>query len=1401
MLSRHLNYNLHAKVCSTLGFLLTSLYSFGQPIVSSFAPLTANVGASITIDGSGFNSTASNNVVYFGSVKATTISSASANQLVVAVPNGAAHQPIRVINTSTGLMGASSAKFVPKYSGSSTAFTTSKFTLSSITSSTSPSVSGMGSTSTSSYVRRSSGIGDFDGDGKVDVVVIDYSNSQIAIFKNGTSSGTIAAGNFTKTTVSTAANPRDIEVIDINNDGKLDILVSCSTNLANNKISVLINNGTSSISFATKQDFSVTTGLHLLKSFDANNDGKMDIIGATRNNDTIIVYSNNMSLPTSTVSFTATPKFISVGASGLYDIDYGDLNNDGFTDIVAAQYSSTTSNSAIRIFINSTTSATPSFNSALSLSVGSSVYSVKTGDLNLDGKLDLIVGTYNTTTGYVYQNNYASGTFATSNLSKVSITNFNSSGTKLRTWAIDVADFDGDGVPDILTSSYASSTSYLTVIKNTNTANSTLVSSKFTSTNKISGTSSLGLYANVLCVDIDLDGKVDVVSNSDSKIHFLKNAMVASASLNAVTSTESTVSGSNFKVVWESSTAGAISKLFTAKFSNFATEKISIKQSSSASGWQISFDSLNYSNLSTSLICVAPTSGSTSQKMYVKYTGTTAGMYTTTLVFQMANSSCASPSGSTYTFVCSTDVKSYVYKWNGSKGADLSSSNNFYPAKSGSTSNDKITIDAGDSAEVTVGSNNNCKHLKIAEGTELKLRCTKAGGAKIVIDSMLEIDSGATMTVVGADTMTFEMAPGAKAHIRGHFNTESDGSSKTKVHFKGGGEVHFGDNFTVGANTHVKFSHSSDKHVHFDGDDQVVEGDGELEFDEHCHVHFGGGKSGQRCQLDKEIKCKGKITIEDGEELASDAPLGNTENDWKNWSPKLKLTHDGKNQGKIGTLGTGSTITGGVHWEMYNSAVRSYRTVAFPLKNGLNLSQITDNLAISGNASGANRDSINTSCSYCVASCYRWDEPTSNWVAYVSGDNPNIVPLGQGILLFFRGMALNGLGDPMASANAGSVDIKGQINTGTTTVNLSFAGSGLLKGYNLVGNPFPANIDFTLLTRNSVANKFLIFDPQAKNYNIWDKSTGTLSRSGTNDFVNGTAANSSIIEAGASFFAVATASNASITFDETDKSDLNPNTSAFKVTPEKLNCNQLKVKLSYENNTKPYLDENLVEWDALYENVKPDFDEYDLNKLYGGYVGIGSVNSKDEWMGVDRRPFTESQIQSVPLKIKTIDKTTHRFSFRSCELDTQYKVKIVDKQLKKEQIVRDSGFYTFEVAASDTFKENRFDLVIERLFDPEFADVEDIQTKDVGSFNSGQISIYPVPVTGGVMHLHGVEGNVIKEFKIIDLQGQEVFGIQSQKEVIGSKITLPTGIKSGMYMIKIKSVKSDYVQKVLISNE
>src|SRR5258708_4657666 len=76
------------------------------PTISSFSPTSGPVGTTVTITGSNFNTTASNDVVYFGGVKAT-VSSATATTLKVVVAAGSTYQPISVLNTVNNLAGYS----------------------------------------------------------------------------------------------------------------------------------------------------------------------------------------------------------------------------------------------------------------------------------------------------------------------------------------------------------------------------------------------------------------------------------------------------------------------------------------------------------------------------------------------------------------------------------------------------------------------------------------------------------------------------------------------------------------------------------------------------------------------------------------------------------------------------------------------------------------------------------------------------------------------------------------------------------------------------------------------------------------------------------------------------------------------------------------------------------------------------------------------------------------------------------------------------------------------------------------------------------------------------------------------------------------------------------------------
>ncbi len=74
-------------------FILFSLIAKAQPTIASFSPASGAIGTSVTIIGTKFNTTASNNIVYFGGAKAI-VSIASATSLTAIVPLGANYEYI-----------------------------------------------------------------------------------------------------------------------------------------------------------------------------------------------------------------------------------------------------------------------------------------------------------------------------------------------------------------------------------------------------------------------------------------------------------------------------------------------------------------------------------------------------------------------------------------------------------------------------------------------------------------------------------------------------------------------------------------------------------------------------------------------------------------------------------------------------------------------------------------------------------------------------------------------------------------------------------------------------------------------------------------------------------------------------------------------------------------------------------------------------------------------------------------------------------------------------------------------------------------------------------------------------------------------------------------------------------
>jgi ELWxxDGT repeat protein len=212
-------------------------------------------------------------------------------------------------------------------------------------------------------------IGDFNGDGKLDLVGADYSQNNISILL-GNGSGSFSG----TTTFNVGSNPRAIATGDFNSDGKLDVVTA---NLGGNNISLLLGNGNGGFAGATNFSLPLLGGSNDLAVADINGDGKLDLVTANLGNNTVSVLLGN-----GNGSFNNATNF-AVGNSPL-KIEIGDFNGDGKLDLITKN--SGTSNN-ISVLLGD---GRGNVGDATNFSTGSDSRSIGLGYFNGDNKLDFV---------------------------------------------------------------------------------------------------------------------------------------------------------------------------------------------------------------------------------------------------------------------------------------------------------------------------------------------------------------------------------------------------------------------------------------------------------------------------------------------------------------------------------------------------------------------------------------------------------------------------------------------------------------------------------------------------------------------------------------------------------------------------------------------------------------------------------------------------------------------------------------------------------------------------------------------------------------------------------------------------------------------------------------------------
>ncbi len=477
-----------------------------------------------------------------------------------------------------------------------------------------------------------------------------------------------------------------------------------------------------------------------------------------------------------------------------------------------------------------------------------------------------------------------------------------------------------------------------------------------------------------------------------------------------------------------------------------------------------------------------------------------------------------------------------------------------------------------------------------------------------------------------------------------------------------------------------------------------------------------------------------------------------------------------------GTLSNATNLT----VERYIPALRKFRFLAAPVvgataanwrNNGTNTAGIGTH--ITGGV-GNNFDQSTTN----AASAFWYNEVNAGsdvtvgsgatsdpgWTAFTNG-NTEALTNGKGFRILVRGdrtISLDGLGS-VTPTNT-TLSVTGSYVGASKTIATTKTNSNTNSGYNLVGNPYPATIDWNTVTKGAdISATYTIYDPTSNSYKSWNGTSGLASQ---------------YIASGQAFFVQQTGATGGITIAEANKAT----NAAGNYFRNKL-TDHLKVSMTYDS----------ANYDAAFIHFRADalndFDTYDGLKFQNAGVNIASV-------GTDGKRYNINSLASLtkttemPISVLGSVLTNFELKFEDVESFKNHELYLIDNYLNK-MLLMSNGF-TYPIALSTdsaSVKDGRFKIVF----------VQKATGINLNEKNANAFILYPNPAADAIHLLLDAKNTTNKNvaFEICNQLGAIIqFGNLDFTTTKDQSINIET-LAQGIYFIKLQSNAQQQIIKFI----